>query len=558
MNLLQRCLFQAVVRHAKRLLKSFDADTTAPAETQKRVLLEKIRRNEDSEFGRDHHFAAVRSVADFRRSVEIDDYAHFRHYIDRVKDGDMRALFGPRERLVMFSMTSGTTGSPKYIPVTKSFVADYQRSSLIWAALAYLDHKDFIEEKLLPIVSSMHESYTRHGVPCGAMSGLHAQSQHYLGRSMYAAPTCVFDITDPEAKYYALMRLAAEKSVSYISTPNPSTILTIARALDKHKEAALRDIRDGALSDGFDIPRDVRHALRWRLRPNPRRAKELERIVAATGHLYPKDMWPQLALIGSWKGGPLVSYLPLYAEYYGDVPVRDVGLIASEGRMSIPHRDEGAGGILDIQGPFFEFIPEEDEGKENPATLLCHELEEGKRYFILLTSSAGLYRYNIYDLVEVVGFYNATPIIAFLNKGKHISSVTGEKITESQVAQAVKAVAGELGVVLETFQVSPTWGEVPYYSLFVEEAALRDGVQKDFVIAVDRNLRELNIEYEAKRKSRRLGPMVLKLVEPGTFEAIRNEQIKKRGRAEQYKHQFLVPDVEYAKQMRVLSEVATG
>ncbi|NOZ24352.1 MAG: GH3 auxin-responsive promoter family protein [Planctomycetes bacterium] len=523
---------------------------------QKRTLLEKIKRNRDSKFGRDHSFSKIRTVEDFRRNVELGDYQHFRPYIDRVKEGDMRALFGPSEKLIMFSMTSGTTGSPKYIPVTTSFAREYKRSSLVWAAFAYLDHRGMPAEKLLPVVSSMCESFTRQGVPCGAMSGFHAQTQHFVGRSMYAVPTCVFDITDPEARYYTLMRIAARHSVSFLSTPNPSTVITIARTLDTHHEKIVKDIHDGTLSDAFDVANDIRLALRLHLRPNPRRARELGQIASDAGRLYPRDIWPDLALIASWKGGPLVSYLPLYEEYYGNVPVRDLGLLASEGRMSIPHQDEGGGGILDIQGAFFEFIPEGEEDAEHPDTLLCHELEEGKRYFVVLTTSAGLYRYNIYDLVEVTGFFNATPVIAFLNKGKHISSITGEKITESQVTQAVMTVVAELGVVVETFQVSPTWDEVPYYSIYVEDGALRDGVGKDFLKAVERNLRALNMEYESKRKSGRLGHMVLKFIGAGTFDALRAEHIKKRGRAEQYKHPFLVPDVDHSKRLRVVSEVA--
>ncbi|MEW6358049.1 MAG: GH3 auxin-responsive promoter family protein [Planctomycetota bacterium] len=554
--LLLRLLFPILERRAKKTLRAFMEATKRPAEVQRKTLLEKVRRNRNSKFGQDHSFSKIRTVDDFRRSVELDDYQHFHQYIDRVKEGDMSALFGPSEKLIMFSMTSGTTGAPKYIPVTTTFAEEYKRSSLIWAAFAYLDHKGMVDHKLLPVVSSMRESYTRRGVPCGAMSGFHAQTQHFVGRSMYAVPTCVFDIAEPDARYYTLMRIAAGRSVSFVSTPNPSTIITIARTLDTHREQVIKDVHDGRLSDAFDVARDIRFAIRLHLRPNPRRARELEEIVSRTGRLYPKDIWPDLALIASWKGGPLVSYLPMYQQYYGDAPVRDLGLIASEGRMSIPHRDEGAGGILEIQGTFFEFIPEGEENAPNPSTLLCHELEEGKRYFIVLTTSAGLYRYNIYDLVEVVGSYNATPIIAFLNKGKHISSVTGEKITESQVTQAVMAVAAELGVLVETFQVSPTWDEAPYYSIYVEDGALRDGVRKDFLKAVERNLRALNIEYDSKRKSGRLGHMALKFVERGTFDAMRAEHVKKRGRAEQYKHPFLVPDVDHAKRLRVLSEVA--
>ncbi len=76
-------------------------------------------------------------------------------------------------------------------------------------------------------------------------------------------------------------------------------------------------------------------------------------------------------------------------------PVRDVGLIASEGRMTIPIDDGTPAGLLDIRHHYFEFIPEEQADLEQPETLEATELFEGRNYFIVLTTAGGLYRYNI-------------------------------------------------------------------------------------------------------------------------------------------------------------------
>ena len=97
------------------------------------------------------------------------------------------------------------------------------------------------------------------------------------------------------------------------------------------------------------------------------------------------------------------SYLNAYPEYFGDVPVRDVGLIASEGRMTIPIADGTPAGVLDIRHNIFEFIPAENIDDPMPETLLPHELQEGRDYFILLTTPGGLYRYNIHDKVRCRG-----------------------------------------------------------------------------------------------------------------------------------------------------------
>ena len=119
--------------------------------------------------------------------------------------------------------------------------------------------------------------------------------------------------------------------------------------------------------------------------------------------------------------------------------MRDVGLIASEGRMTIPIEDGTPAGILDIRHHYFEFIPEDQADRDEPETVEAADLIEGRNYFILLTTAGGLYRYKIHDLVRCVGFHGQAPVIEFLNKGAHFSSLTGEKLSEHQVIAAVEA-----------------------------------------------------------------------------------------------------------------------
>src|SRR5262249_30169694 len=152
---------------------------------------------------------------------------------------------------------------------------------------------------------------------------------------------------------------------------------------------------------------------------------------------YPKDYWPKDLVIGNWMGGSVGAYLRHYPKYFGDTPVRDVGLIASEGRMTIPWNDGTPSGILDVTSHFFEFIPEEEGDSKQPTVLGAHELQVGKTYYILLTTDYGLYRYNIYDVVRVTGFFNQTPMLEFLSKGSHFANITGEKLSEYHVTQAM-------------------------------------------------------------------------------------------------------------------------
>src|SRR5437899_1502270 len=108
-------------RITRRWFARFENATRRCQQTQHRVLFEKLRRNQSSDFGRSHHLDQIHSIADFRRQVPVTTYDYYLPYIDRVKRGDTTAMFGPDTKVLMFALTSGTTSEPKYIPVTEQF-----------------------------------------------------------------------------------------------------------------------------------------------------------------------------------------------------------------------------------------------------------------------------------------------------------------------------------------------------------------------------------------------------------------------------------------------------
>jgi hypothetical protein len=329
-------------------------------------------------------------------------------------------------------------------------------------------------------------------------------------------------------------------------------------------------MHEGTLSDRLDIPTEVRDALQHRIRQrHPERVRELEEIIRRTGTLYPKDYWPCETreegggcVIGNWTGGSVALYMRHYPTYFGNTPVRDVGLIASEGRMTIPMADHTPGGVLDILSHYFEFIPEEEADSPQPTVLATHELKEGRNYFILLTTASGLYRYDIHDLVRCTGFFHKTPVLEFLSKGSHIANVTGEKLSEYQVASAMTSVLRELDLALTTYSVAPCWNdEVPYYGLFIERGDVRNpdqGVR--LVQKLERRLREVNVEYASKRDSRRLGPVRLQLLPTHAWQQWDRQRLARTGGTlEQYKHPCLIPDPTFRDSMAVEQElVAAG
>jgi hypothetical protein len=265
-----------------------------------------------------------------------------------------------------------------------------------------------------------------------------------------------------------------------------------------------------------------------------------------------------LKLLGNWTGGSVGAYLRSYPKYYGQIPVRDPGLIASEGRMSIPLQDNTCSGVLDITSHFFEFIPQQEIDSPHPTVLQAHEVEDGGTYFILLTTSYGLYRYNIYDLVRVTGFHNRTPLIEFLNKGANFSNLTGEKLSEFQIVTAMQDAVRELDLTLTSYTLAPCWDEeTPYYGLFVEQGDFRNLEQaRELAAEADRYLRKANIEYDAKRDSHRLGMVRCFLMPTGTWADWDRRRLQRTGgTAEQYKHPCLIPDPNFRSEMPVEQEL---
>ena len=518
-------------------------------QVQRDLLLSRVARHAASQFGRDHHFASIRTEADFRRQVPIGDYERHEPYIDRVRNGETSALFGPNTDVLMFALSSGTTNRPKTIPVTRESLQNYRDGWTNWGILAFDAHPPMIANGLMPILqlaSDWRESFTPAGIPCGAITGLTAHMQNPLVRITYCMPPAASKIKDINSKYYLAMRLSMYRSVGAVAAANPSTILAIVRLGDREKASLIRDIADGTVDSRWEIPSEVRDAIKIRTRwKRKATARRLDAIVERTGRLLPKDYWPNFQFLANWTGGTMGAYLAGYPEFFGDKPVRDIGLVASEGRFTIPIADGTAAGVLDIRHHYFEFIPEDQADSPNPDVVAAVDLIEGQRYFLVPTTAGGLYRYMIHDLVRCVGFEGQAPLVEFLSKGAHFSSLTGEKLSEYQVVLAVDAAQRTLGIKLGAYLVLPRWGEPPHYHLLIEETDIPDdaGAQR-LAAEVDKQLQRVNLEYENKRATLRLDPIRPTRVSAGSWVQFQRRRLAKSGgTVEQYKQPCLLADL---------------
>ena len=539
-------LFRARLRKQSKRFLNAAGDCR---KTQHEVLQRLLRLNAESRFSQERGLTSMLTPIEFRARLPISDYEHFRPYIERLKIGDTQALLGPHNKLLMFTLSSGTTSDSKYIPITQQFLDDYRRGWQTWGIHAYDARPRLNYKNILQVASDYNRFRTPAGTPCGNISGMAAKSQRPIVQFMYTIPYVVSKIDNPVAKYYTLLRLGlADDNVGMILTANPSTLVQLATMADAEKECLIRDIADGTLSNRFAVNDGIRKRLRRRLsRGRKKRARTLEALVNSTGTIRLSEAWPKLEQLAIWTGGSCAAYLSAVRQHFGDeISIRDHGLSASEGRMTIPLSEDRYDGVLDVTSHYFEFIPEVEHGSASPTVLEAHELLVDHNYFILLTTSSGLYRYDICDVVRCTGFIGTTPVLKFLHKGAHISNLTGEKVSESQVVDAVRRALDVSQHRVGFFTLTPVWGNPPYYQLLLEACDTPPPlVGEQLAKTIDLKLQELNCEYQEKRATGRLAPLKLTRLNDGSWRRFAEQrQTPFGGSVEQYKHPCLMPDVE--------------
>ena len=523
----------------------FEARTRDPARRQAQVLRRLLSSNAGTAFGRTHDFSRISNAEDYARAIPVAGYEEFRPFVQRVIDGERRVLTA--EQPCMFTCTSGTTGEPKLIPVTATAKDLAARAIRVWLARAMQQHSGCLSHKALTMVSPVVEGTTATRIPYGSMSGLSSGHVPEIIRRHYALPAALSLVEDYSARYSLAMRLAMAQRVSMIATANPGTLIRLAETAKDNAEQLVRAVRDGTL--GIGEPRihvtpgvtscDVLREIRAATYPDRARARFLEDVILRTGGLSPRDVWPELRLIGCWLGGSAGFQAAQLRKHYGGVPRRDLGLWASEGRMTIPVSDETASGVLALDTNFYEFIPERGIDELQPRTLLAHQLERGQRYYLIISSDNGLYRYEMNDIVEVTGFYNRTPMLAFVRKGRDMVSICGEKLHLNHIQTAVRCAEQQTKVAIRQFRIIPDLTHLRYH-LLVEQVANSGLIDAaGFTEAFDRSLSVSNIEYASRRAAARLHAPIVWVMQHGWSERVAGADFKSGKRETQYKWQHI-------------------
>ncbi len=505
----------------KKLYREFEGSCQDVKATQLGVMREILDYATDTEFGRKHNFANIRSHRDFQDSMPIRDYEDFRPWVDRHAKGEEGVLFPGKP--LMYNRSSGTTAEPKLLPVTPhALERTIQNRSKLWLYNMMRHHPGIYAGKDLTLVSPAVEGNTADGTPYGSLSGLVYRNIPGFMKNVHSVPEDTILIRDYLTKLYTLLRFAVGSDVSCILSGNPATVVNMATRADAWAELIIRDIRDGTLRADLHLDPTIRTQCESLLQPDPERAAQLEALIQEHGRLRPADYWPNLRLIHTWKHGNCRLVLPQLEPWFGDIPSLDFGYIASELTATdviLPHND---GSVLQVRNAFYEFSREDEGDAPDRRFYMAHELEPGERYFVHITTFSGLYRYDMNDVVEVLERFGEALVLKFLYKGKGITSLQGEKLSEAQLIEAMGRAERSTGTAYGFF-VGWADPETSRYDLYVEfPFPTEHADRRRFASAVDKALAEVNVEYEAKRSTQRLAPPRIIPLVPDAFDHYRD------------------------------------
>ncbi|MBI5450817.1 MAG: GH3 auxin-responsive promoter family protein [Gammaproteobacteria bacterium] len=513
----------------------FRRATRNPQATQLYVLQDILHANSDTAFSADHGFERITDYAGFIAALPVQDYEDLRPYILRQETTQTPAL--TREAPFMYAVTSGTTGEPKFLPILEETIADYRRVQRLQAYMHYRYCPMAFTGKLLVISGAAVEGYRPSGLPYGTVSGQLYANRPGLMRASTVLPPAIYEIHEPLVKYQVMLCFAvAEPQITYLIGANPSSFLRLLEVLSQSRDLIADCVEHGTLAGIPGLAADMVLQLEPHFRAAPERATKL-RALSATSEVSYAEIWPEIRLLAVWTGGScgialdaLKRRMPAVTKYM------ELGYLASELHGSITVEPRSGAGVPTLQQHFFEFIePAHWEAGQRNFHLL-HELQDGVDYYVVVTSRSGLYRYFMNDIVRVNGFFDATPMIRFLQKGRGVTSITGEKLYESQLLQAVAEAAKEIGFAA-VFTMALADEDAAHYRLYLEgEPTLASASMRALLESqIDIRLGQINIEYGAKRASGRLAPLQLYWLKSGAGEAYQYHCLASGQREGQFK-----------------------
>ena len=384
-----------------REARAFERDSTNVRATQIALLLQVLRQNQDTWFGRQNGFATIQNERDFQHRVPVSSYEDYRAAINRIGAGEPNVLTD--ERIQLLQPTGGSSSGEKLIPYTPSLRRSFLRAIRMWIWDLYSERPAVRSGRSYWSITPMAnvDRRTSAGIPIGFESDTHYLSRGerlVVERTVVAPPEVLQAPSIADAQYSTLFHLLRVRDLTLISAWSPTFVTALLRSLADNWPQLVDDIAAGHIT--FNLAAGHSHR---EYRQCRKRSEELRRIFKTTPdiHQWTSRLWPSLALVSCWTDGPSFVHANQLKQYLGKIELQPKGLLATEALVTIPLLACPAPALA-IRSHFFEFLAANADTRiEDRQPLLADELTVGERYRVLVTTDGGLYRYDLHDEVEI-------------------------------------------------------------------------------------------------------------------------------------------------------------
>lgn len=466
----------------KKRLQQIDLFRDNPRMAQLEVFHALVQAAQYTEWGHRYGYGTIKDPDTFRERVPVQDYEDVRPWVERMRKGEQNLLWPTDIR--WFAKSSGTTGGrSKLIPVSREALEDCHYKG--GKDLIALHYRQFPESKL------------------------------YQGMSLVVGGSSTIEPLRTDAYSGDLSAIIIRNLPLWVEirrTPVIETAL-MENWEEKIERMALETMRE-------DV-RCIAGVPSWTL-------VLLRRILEITGKRHILEVWPQLELF--MHGG--VSFRPYRAQFEALIPSPAMNYLesynASEGHFAVQDRHGADDMLLMLDyGIFYEFMPLGEVGKDAPKTLLLHEVEAGEQYALVISTNGGLWRYMPGDTVR---FTTVAPYrVQVSGRTKSFINTFGEELIVENADRGIEAACRATGATVAEYTAGPVFmGDDARggHEWAVEFASSPDDMAR-FVDVLDGTMRELNSDYDAKRRGdMALRRPVLHSVPVGTFHA----WMKQRGK----------------------------
>lgn len=435
-------------------LKAIARYATDAEEIQRKVLARLLREAAQTAYGRDHGFGEIRSYEEFSRTVPVNTYEELKGFIDRMRHGERDVLW--KGRVEWYAKSSGTTNDKsKFIPVSSAGLHDTHYAGGTDAVALYLhSHPEsrLFDGRALILGGSHQPNYNLPGSLVGDLSAILIENINPVVNLFRVPKKRVALLSDFEEKRDLIAREALRKNVTNLSGV-PSWMMGV-----------------------------------------------ITRVLELSGKQYLDEVWPNLEVF--FHGG--IAFTP-YRELYHSL-IRNPRMQymetynASEGFFGLQSDLADPAMLLMLDyGVFYEFILLEEVGKEQPQVVPLWEVETNRNYAIVITTSCGLWRYQIGDTVR----FTQTKPYKFVISGRTKSFINafGEELIVDNAEQGLAEACQQTGAQVREYTAAPVFMDETgkcRHQWVIEFTKMPANVG-EFATILDRTLQNVNSDYEAKR-----------------------------------------------------------